>query len=564
MGNSLRRLIPCAAAAAAIALLTACGGMDVVGNSLPQAYKPGPGSLALSTTTPADLPIDAQITAGLVRMVEKHESFVRNLSTAATGTPEGDLLLIGSPIGYNLRTRYLNIGIPLAEAFAANSDPAFRSQLVDMSRWDNDDESRAAALLALARWHDIGYLQVFNEALINNDPGVRFAALESLIVWGHPLQAQVLLAAAAEKDPQPLLRVYAAAGLARLGDPAGLARLRIFLDDPSWIIKAMAARYIGENGTAEDYDVLLNRVDQEVTNDFVVAEFCVSALKLYPKKKAAQEKAVPTAPVRVASIPVGNLVLDDEMAYELDPLVVTAPRVAAQVDLIDPRINVQLMRLLKKKSERQDTTSQADGNVAVLYQLTTLSGFNLQTRYTQLGYLLTEGLAGTTDYDIQNLLENTARQSKDVTMRAAALVTLAYTKDLRYQPLIMGAMIDPNITVRFAALRVQHPHHGRPGSRDSGRHDGPRRRVRAGSDLRRRRDVEDGRHFRPRDSSAALPEPGLADAGDGGPLHGRARRRRRVPPSPARARRRAGPGREGRDPDRAGEAQPEKGPITRP
>jgi HEAT repeat protein len=452
MGNSLRRLIPCAAAAAAIALLAACGGMDVVGNSLPQAYKPGPGSLAMSTTTPADLPVDAQITAGLVRMVEKHESFVRNLSTAATGTPEGDLLLIGSPIGYNLRTRYLNIGIPLAEAFAANSDPAFRSQLVDMSRWENDDESRAAALLGLARWHEIGYLQVFNEALINNDPGVRFAALESLVVWGHPLQAEVLLAAASEKDPQPLLRVYAAAGLARLGDPAGLARLRIFLDDPSWIIKAMAARYIGENGTAEDYDILLNRVDQEITNDFVVAEFCVSALKLYPKKKAAMEKAVPTAPVRLASIPVGNLVLDDEMAYELDPLVVTAPRVAAQVDLIDPRINVQLVRLLKKKSERQDTTSQADGNVAVLYQLTTLSGFNLQTRYTQLGYLLTEGLAGTTDYDIQSLLENTARQSKDVTMRAAALVTLAYTKDLRYQPLIMGAMIDPNITVRFAAL----------------------------------------------------------------------------------------------------------------
>jgi HEAT repeat protein len=110
------------------------------------------------------------------------------------------------------------------------------------------------------------------------------------------------------------------------------------------------------------------------------------------------------------------------------------------------------MRLLKKKSERQDAASQLDANVSTLYQLTTLSGFNLQTRYTQLGYLLTEGLAGTTDYDIQNLLENTARQSKDVQMRAAALITLAYTKDLRYQPLIMGAMIDSNITVRFAAL----------------------------------------------------------------------------------------------------------------
>jgi HEAT repeat protein len=454
MKNLLRRAVPYVVVAVAASFLAACGSLDVVGNSLPEAYHTAPGSLAMSSMTPVDLPVDAQITAGLVHMVEKHGSFVRNLSTATSGTPEGDLLLIGSPIGYNLRTRYLDIGIPLSEAFAGNSDPAFRAQLVDMSRWDNDDESRAAALLALARWHEIGYLQVFNEALVNPDPGIRFAALESLVVWNHPRQAEVLLAAAAEKDPQPILRVYAAAGLARLGDPAGLARLRLFLDDPDWLVKAMAARYIGENGTAEDYNTLLGRVDGEIDNDFVVAEFCVSALKLYPKKKAAMQAAVPAAPVLAPSIPVGNLVIDDAMAYQLDPLVVTAPRVAAQVDLIDPRINNQLMRLLKKKSERQNTTMTQSASLPTLYQLTTLSGFNLQTRYTQLGYLLTEGLAGTTDYDIQNALENTARQSKDLLMRAAALVTLAYSKDMRYQPLIMGAMIDPNITVRFAALEA--------------------------------------------------------------------------------------------------------------
>jgi HEAT repeat protein len=447
-------LVPFVLAAAAAGAMTACGGLDVVGNSLPQAYRPAPGSLALSSTTPAGLPVDAQITAGLVKMAENHASFQRSLSTTTSGTPEGDILLIGSPIGYNLRNRFLNIGIPLSEAFAGNSDPVFRQQLIEMSRWNNDNESRAAALISLARWHDVGYLQVFNEALINPDAGVRFAALESLVVWNHRREAEVLLAAASERDPQMILRVYAAAGLARLGDPAGLARLRLFLDDPSWLVKAMAARYIGENGTAEDYDILLNRMDGEVGNDFVVAEFCVSALKLYPKKKAAQQKAVPGAPERVPSILVGNEVIDDSMAYELDPLVVTAPRIAAQVDLIDPRINNQLLSLLKKKSERQSAALQQDASLTTLYQLTTLAGFNLQTRYTQLGYLLTEGLAGTTDYDIQNALENTARRSKDVTMRAAALVSLAYSQDMRYQPLILGAMIDPNITVRFAALEA--------------------------------------------------------------------------------------------------------------
>jgi hypothetical protein len=49
----------------------------------------------------------------------------------------------------------------------------------------------------------------------------------------------------------------------------------------------MAAKYLGELGTAEDYDLLLRRIDGEVGNDFVVAEYCVSALKLWPKKKAA-------------------------------------------------------------------------------------------------------------------------------------------------------------------------------------------------------------------------------------------------------------------------------------
>ena len=457
MNRSLRPLAACAFAAASALALAACGGgTDVILGQGPQAYKPAPGSLAMSSMTPAELPVDAQITASLVLLAQNHGSFQRDLSTASTGTPEGDILLVGSPIGYNLRNRFLNLGIPLSEAFAANSDPVFRTQLIEMSRWDRDDESRAASLIALARWHDIAHLQIFNEALIHLNPGVRFAALESLVTWNHPRQAMVLLAAASERDSEPILRVYAAAGLARLGDPAGLARLRQFLDDQSWLVKAMAAKYIGENGTAEDYTLLLNRMDGEMGNDFVVAEFCVSALKLYPKKKAADEKAVPTRPVRVESTPVdvsGNLVVDDEMAFQLDPLVVTAPRVQAQVDLIDPRINQQLMRLLQQQmNARPNSEQQLDASIGNLNKLTTLTGYNLKTRYTELGFLLTEGLAGTTDYQIQLLLENVVRQGSNVQTRAASLLALAYSKDMRYSTLIQGALVDANPTVRFAAI----------------------------------------------------------------------------------------------------------------
>jgi HEAT repeat protein len=348
----------------------------------------------------------------------------------------------------------LNLGIPLSEAFSHASDPVFRQQLIEMARWDRDDESRAAALVALARWHDINHLQIFNEALIHLNPGVRFAALESLVIWGHPREAMVLLAAAAERDPEPILRVYAAAGLARLGDPAGLARLRLFLDDNSWLVKAMAAKYIGENGTAEDYTLLLDRLNGEFGNDFVVAEFCVSALKLYPKKKAADQAAAPSQTTRVESKPVeGNLVMDDEMAFQLDPLVVTAPRVQAQVDLIDPRINSQLLRLLSQQmNARPNSEQQLDASIGNLNKLTTLTGYNLKTRYTEMGFLLTEGLAGSTDYQIQTQLENVVRQGTNVQTRAAALLALAYAKDMRYLTLIQGALVDSNPTVRFAAI----------------------------------------------------------------------------------------------------------------
>ncbi|MBI5201084.1 MAG: HEAT repeat domain-containing protein [Elusimicrobia bacterium] len=450
-----RRLVSLLFAAAAAFVFSACGGdVDLRMDAYPEAYRAAPGSLAMSTSTPVGQTVDAQITASLVKLAESHRNFTRNLSTATSGTPEGDILLVGSPIGYNLRNRFLNLGIPLSEAFASNTDPVFRAQLIELARWDRDDESRASALLALARWHDLSHLQIFNEALVHLNPGVRFAALEALVVWNHPREAMVLLGAAAERDTEPLLRVYASAGLARLGDPAGLARLRQYLNDPSWLVKAMAAKYIGELGTAEDYAILLNRLDGEMGNDFVVAEYCVSALKLYPKKKAADDKALPAKATRVESKPVGgNLVLDSEMAFQLEPLVVTAPRVQAQVDLIDPRINQQLLRLLQQRMDaRPDSAAQLDASIGNLNKLTTLTGYNLQTRYTELGFLLTEGLAGTTDYQLQSELEKVVRLGTNVQTRAAAMVALAYAKDRRYLSLFQNGLQDPNLTVRFAAL----------------------------------------------------------------------------------------------------------------
>lgn len=271
-----------------LALAGAVAGCAVtVRTDLPAAYDynaPAPGAVAVAA---GEAKLDPKISATLIKLAEDRRSLARDLTNVA-GTPVNDILGVGSPIGFALRNRFLNVGIPLGEAFSRSADPAFRAQLLELARWDRDGESRAAALIALARSHDLKYLKVFNEALVHLNPAVRFGALEALVVWENPREAMPLLAAASERDTEPLLRVYAAAGLARMGDVAGLHRVRAFLDDPSWVVKAMAAKYLGELGTSEDYDTLLGRIDREVSNDFVVAEFCVSALKLYPKKKATR------------------------------------------------------------------------------------------------------------------------------------------------------------------------------------------------------------------------------------------------------------------------------------
>lgn len=149
----------------------------------------------------------------------------------------------------------------------------------------------------------------------------------------------------------------------------------------------------------------------------------------------------------------GNLVVDGSRILQLEALVVTAPRVKAQKEMIDPRINQHLLRLLQQRMDaRPDSAAQLDASIGNLNKLSTETGYSLKTRYTELGFLLTEGLAGTTDFTLQSELEKAARLGKNVQTRAAALVALAYIKDLRYLPLFQGALLDQNITVRFAAL----------------------------------------------------------------------------------------------------------------
>lgn len=261
----------------------------MLGGCVAGAWQPEP----LQPPPPVAAPVkaDPQITTTLIELLENKDRYRVDLARAE-GTPLGEVLRLGSPVGYNIRNRFLNIGVPIAEGLSRDSDVVFRDKLVSLARWDSNGETRAAALIAVAQSREPGDFDIFREALVHLDPAVRFGALEALQVWSgagagesNRRRALPLLLAASEKDYEPILRVYAAAGAARLGEPKGLDRLRSFLDHASWLVRAMSGRYLGDLGEGQDYDVLVSRIGRELTNDFVVAEYCIAALKLFPKRK---------------------------------------------------------------------------------------------------------------------------------------------------------------------------------------------------------------------------------------------------------------------------------------
>lgn len=148
---------------------------------------------------------------------------------------------------------------------------------------------------------------------------------------------------------------------------------------------------------------------------------------------------------------VADRSLDTVLQFE--PLVITAPRLKLKGAPIDPQINLHLLRLLRERQDARPTSQDLlDASVGNLNKLSTLTGYNLKTRYTELGFLLTEGLAGVTDFELSNELEKTVRLGSNVQTRAAAMVALGYTYDSRYLPVFQGSLQNPNTTVRFGAV----------------------------------------------------------------------------------------------------------------
>ncbi len=165
----------------------------------------------------------------------------------------------------------------------------------------------------------------------------------------------------------------------------------------------------------------------------------------WPSAAWAQDQAAPAVTASLQS-PV----------LELQPLVITAPRLKLPPHaVLNPLIDMNLLNLLSEhENERPNSTAQLDPNLALLSQLTTLDGYNLQTRYSQLGFLLAQGLSGSSDMQIQQALVTAAQKTVNPQVQAAAMIALAYTKDPQFTGVFMGNLQSSNITVRFGAIEA--------------------------------------------------------------------------------------------------------------
>jgi HEAT repeat protein len=429
--------------------------------SLPFVAAAALGCAALAVNPPAadtapldDGRVNADVTPHLLRLLEQPEP--RPDAKVFEETALRDIYTLITPDGYRLRFRlHPRDGFRVAQvqALALSRDPQLKGRLTEAARWTGRPRGRSEALIALSTFKDPNHFQVFREAFLDLSAGIRFAAIEAMQMAGDP-QAIPLLLDAANNNPSPLMRVFAAQAALRMGDARGHSKLRFFLTDSNRLVRAMAARYLGDLGKPEDADILLARIGPEQENPFVLAEVCIAAIKLTGKRNAGSAQTPPSPPAATGSLPSPTRAVPPNPAIlELEALVVTAPRLRAP--RVDVRIDNSMVQLLQRLAEALPPDQQiAPVMEPFVDDLVTPAGFSIKIRYSDLSYLTVEGLAGAKDFSLVQRVEQIARDNARASVRSAALVSLGYNPERRDLFIFQDALRDSNVVIRFGAVEA--------------------------------------------------------------------------------------------------------------
>lgn len=393
------------------------------------------------------------VTQTLLGLLDKQDKTVITSDDYQT-TSLHELVTLGTPAGYRIKLRYLAFGVALVEALKISRDPELRRRLIEMVQWSRNPTVRAEAIITLASLFDPAHKKYFKEAILDSKIGIRFAAVEALQSWGQP-EAVSLLKLAAGRDWSPLMQIYAANALLSLGDESAIGVLWKGLDHNSWVIRAMAARYLGDYAKADDYAKISSYLNRETKNDYVIAELSIAALKLI-SKKGEKISYSPASPGWRDNEEV-KYAMGRDRVIELEPLIIVPPQLRIPPSLqVAAQINSQLLRLIKERLDVQlDEIEQQDPILQELNSMVTPTGFALKTRYSQLSYLVIEALAGTNDLILRAELQRLASgDTSNPLVRASALIALSYSKNENDAYLIQDAITSKNAIVRMGAMEA--------------------------------------------------------------------------------------------------------------
>ena len=426
-------------AVALLALFLSACGAEIIRYPTPEPARPDDPSLTGTTQT-------------LIRLLEQQDRTQIDPEDYES-TSLHELIRLGTPAGYRIKLRYLEFGMALVEALRVSRDEELQRRLVEMAQWARDPQVRAEAIITLASLSNPAHKKYFREAILDSKVGIRFAAVEALRAWNQP-EALDLLRLAKDRDWSPFMQVFAAQALLSLGEKDAIDVLWRSLDHNSWVVRAMAARYLGDFAPAEDYDRLASALNRETRNDFVLAELSIAALKLISKKGDTVSYSPATPGWRQNEVVQYTLGEDD--VVELEPLVIVPPRLRIPRSLqIASKINTELLRLVRERLEEPLDPIQAQDPIREeLASLVTPTGFALNVRYDQLSYLMVEALGGTNDPLLRSELLTLARDNRNPLVRATALISLAYSRDPTDLYLIQDALNDKSAIVRFGAMEA--------------------------------------------------------------------------------------------------------------